>query len=176
MKFVCIDFETANSSRVSMCAAGLAIFSNGKLVRSKHWLVKPPAGHDHFSPFNIGIHGITPEHVRKAPLFTGIMDEFLDLIKQGEFVAAHNAGFDMSVLRRTLEHFDRQMPAFEHRCTCRLARKVWPDLPNHRLNTVIAHIGHRFRHHNAEEDAIAAGYVIRAATLRSSIREKTCHE
>jgi hypothetical protein len=32
MNFISLDFETANPSRVSICAAGLAIFENGKLT------------------------------------------------------------------------------------------------------------------------------------------------
>ncbi len=42
MNFVSLDFETANHSRVSICAAGLAVFENGVLTESLYWLVKPP--------------------------------------------------------------------------------------------------------------------------------------
>lgn len=33
------------------------------------------------------------------------------------------------------------------------ATRVWPDLYNHTLDTVSAHIGHRFKHHNVKADA-----------------------
>ena len=48
MNFASIDFETANTSRVSICAAGLAVFENGVLTESLYWLVKPPKGHGWF--------------------------------------------------------------------------------------------------------------------------------
>jgi hypothetical protein len=40
--------------------------------------------------------------------------------------------------------------------------RVWPDLPNHQLHTLAAHVGHSFRHHHAAEDAEAAGQVLLA--------------
>ncbi len=41
MNITCIDFETANSSRVSICAAGLAVFEDGELTETPYWLVRP---------------------------------------------------------------------------------------------------------------------------------------
>ena len=45
-------------------------------------------------------------------------------------------------------------------CTFHLARRVWPELPNHRLHTLAAHIGLEFRHHHAQADVEAAGRVL----------------
>ncbi len=45
MKITSIDFETANPSRVSICAAGVSMFEHGQLVESLYWLVRPPRGH-----------------------------------------------------------------------------------------------------------------------------------
>jgi DNA polymerase-3 subunit epsilon len=42
----------------------------------------------------------------------------------------------------------------------RVAERIWPDLPDHRLNTLAAHIGHEFHHHHAQSDAEAAGRVL----------------
>ena len=43
-----LDFETANPSRASICAAGLAVFVDGKLTEAPYWLVRPPKGHGMF--------------------------------------------------------------------------------------------------------------------------------
>ncbi|MDY2882263.1 MAG: hypothetical protein SOT71_06380 [Romboutsia timonensis] len=32
MKFVCLDFETANSSRSSVCAIGISVYENGEMI------------------------------------------------------------------------------------------------------------------------------------------------
>ncbi len=170
MKIASIDFETANHSRVSMCAASVAVFEDGVLVESPYWLVKPPQGHGWFLPeWTRDLHGISHVDVRHAPEFSHIADEFLTRLTSADIVVAHNARFDMEVLRQTLDHFQLPRPAFRYLCTCTLASRVWPELPNHRLNTVAAHIGHEFRHHHAQDDAVAAGEVMLAMMKRLEI-------
>jgi DNA polymerase-3 subunit epsilon len=79
-----------------------------------------------------------------------------------DIVVAHNAQFEISALRATLSHFGFVSPEFDYLCTCRLARRVWSELPNHRLSTLMAHIGHDFCHRHAQSDAEAAGRVLLA--------------
>ena len=79
-----------------------------------------------------------------------------------DFVIAHKASFDIEHLREILNYFGLACPAFDYICTCNLARRVWPELPNHKLNTLAAHIGHDFQHHQARSDAEAAGRVLLA--------------
>ena len=68
----------------------------------------------------------------------------------------------MRVLKHTLEQFNLPCPDFQCLCTCRLAKRVWPELPNHQLSTLASHIGHQFQHHHAQSDAEAAGRVLLA--------------
>lgn len=164
MKIASIDFETANHSRASMCAASVAVFEDGVLVESPYWLVKPPKGHGWFlEEWTEEIHGISHLDVLHAPEFPQIAAEFLERLTSADIVIAHNARFDMDVLKQTLDHFHLPKPRFSHLCTCTLARRVWPELSNHRLNTIAAHIGHEFQHHHAQADAVAAGHVMLAA-------------
>lgn len=165
MNFISLDFETANPSRVSVCAVGLAVFEAGRLAESFYRLVRPPAGHDGFHPRFVACHGLTPWDVRDAPEFPALAAEVLTRLTRGGVVVAHNAAFDIPHLRAVLDHFGLARPAFDYLCTCQLARRVWPDLVNHRLNTLAAHIGLDFRHHHAQADAEAAGHVL-AAMLR----------
>lgn len=170
MKIASIDFETANHSRVSMCAASVAVFEDGALVESPYWLVKPPKGHGWFlEEWTEEIHGISHLDVLHAPEFPQIAAEFLECLTSADIVIAHNARFDMEVLRQTLDHFDLPKPSFSYLCTCALARHVWPELPNHRLNTLAAHIGHEFRHHHAQDDAVAAGKIMLAMMKRFEV-------
>lgn len=160
MNFVSIDFETANPSRISICAAGLAVFENGVLTESLYWLVKPPKGYGWFREDFIECHRLTHLDVLNAPEFPAIAPEFLARLTRADFVIAHNAEFDISHLRETLDYFGLAQPAFNYVCTCRLARRVWPELPNHKLSTVSGHIGLEFNHHHAQADAEAAGQVM----------------
>jgi DNA polymerase-3 subunit epsilon len=163
MNFASIDFETANHSRVSICAAGIAVFENGTLTESCYWLVRPPKGKGWFLPeFTDNCHGLTWFDVQDAPEFPAIALELLPLLTRADIVIAHNAQFDIGVLRATLNHFGLACPEFDFLCTWRVASRIWPELPNHQLNTLAAHIGHDFHHHHAQSDAEAAGWVLLA--------------
>jgi len=163
MTITSIDFETANHSEVSICAAGMAVMEDGNLAESPYWLVKPPKGHGWFlEEFTKNCHGLTYLDVLDAPEFPAIAPEFLARLAQADIVVAHNAAFDMRLLRGTLQHFGLTYPVFDYVCTLRLSRRVWPELPNHQLHTVAAYIGHEFQHHNAQSDAEAAGRVLLA--------------
>jgi DNA polymerase-3 subunit epsilon len=162
MNFTCLDFETANPSRVSICAAGLAVFEKGQLTEAPYWLVRPPKGYGWFHEAFIDCHGLTHRDVLDAPEFPAITPDLLAWLTQTDLVIAHNASFDMGHLRETLDHFGLPRPDFNYVCTCQLARRVWPDLPSHGLKALTAHIGHRFNHHHAQADAEAAGRVLLA--------------
>jgi DNA polymerase-3 subunit epsilon len=163
MTITSIDFETANYSRASICAAGIAVFEHGTLAEAPYWLVRPPKGHGWFLPeFTENCHALTWFAVQDAPEFSAIAPAFLERLTRADIVIAHNASFDIGVLRATLDHFGLACPAFDYLCTYRVAARIWPDLPNHKLDTVAAHIGHEFHHHNAQADAEAAGRVLLA--------------
>jgi DNA polymerase-3 subunit epsilon len=98
----------------------------------------------------------------EAPEFPVIAPEFLARLTRADLVIAHKADFDLRKLRGTLQHFGLTCPAFDYACTCVIARRIWPDLPNHQLDTLAAHIGHLFNHHHAKDDAEAAGRVLLA--------------
>ena len=162
MTITSIDFETANHSHVSICAAGLAVFVDGVLTETPYWLVRPPKGHGWFRDDFIECHGLTHLDVLDAPEFSAIAPEFLARLTRSDLVIAHNASFDLPRLRATLNHFGLACPEFEYLCTCQLAKRVWPELPNHQLSTLAAHIGHEFNHHHAQADAETAGRVLLA--------------
>jgi DNA polymerase-3 subunit epsilon len=163
MTITSLDFETANRSRASICAAGMAVFENGTLAEAPYWLVRPPKGHGWFLPeFTEECHGLTWFDVQDAPEFSVIAPELLERLTRADLVIAHNASFDIGALRATLDHFGLACPEFDYVCTCRIAKRIWPDLPNHKLNTLAAHIGHEFHHHHAQSDAETAGRVLLA--------------
>ena len=173
MKFVAIDFETANYCAAGICAAGAATFEDGTLTDSKYWLIRPPKGAGWFHDKLIAVHGITHETVRKCPEFPEIAPEFFARVAAADIVIAHHASFDMRKLRATAKHFRLEIPPFDSLCTLALARAVWPKplLPNYDLATVAAHIGHQFRHHHAGEDAEAAGRILLAMMQEKGVVE-----
>ena len=101
LDFVALDFETANSSRASACSIGLVKVQFGQIVAKKSILFKPPVGFDEFNGWNIAIHGITPAMVADRPRFEAVWPEISSFIGD-QIVVAHNASFDISVLRASL--------------------------------------------------------------------------
>jgi DNA polymerase III epsilon subunit-like protein len=73
----------------------------------------------------------------------------------GRTLLAHNASFDISVVRNTCDVYGLPYPEFDYLCTVKLARQSWPDLTSGRLNDVCDYLGIQFKHHDASEDAYA---------------------
>ncbi|MCC0809358.1 3'-5' exonuclease [Methylobacterium sp. W2] len=160
MTTLAIDFETANERRDSACAVGLAWIEGGAVVRRESRLIRPREMR--FSPGNIRVHGILPADVRQKPEFPDVMAEFLADLSSG-LVLAHNAGFDMGVLRASLHSYGMAVPAFASLCTLQIARKVFPAPEGCGLGKVAARLGIRFEHHDAGEDAYACAEIALAA-------------
>lgn len=160
LDFTAIDFETATKSYHSACSVAIVEVRGGNVVDSFYTLIKPPGMR--FSSVNIGIHGITQSMVEKAQDFAGVWPT-LEGYLRGRVVVAHNAVFDMAVLRASLTAHHLPPPRFYQCCTVQIARRVWPDLPNHKLNTVGDFLRIAFRHHDALEDATACAAIPIAA-------------
>jgi len=153
MDFITIDFETATADRHSPCEIGLTFVENNKIVESKSWLIKP-FSFPYFDPFNIMIHGIKPVDVADKPEFPELWNIIRPLI-ENKFLIAHNAGFDFSVLRRTLEYYELDFPELEYACSYIFSKQVWKGLPAYDLKT-LCHIHNiKLNHHRAESDSIA---------------------
>lgn len=156
MNFTAIDFETANGQRNSACSLGLVRVENGVIVESKDWLISPPEMY--FHPMNVSIHGITEEDVMNKPSFNYIWEEVENYL-HGEMVIAHNASFDVSVLRACLKTYDIRFPEFDYMCTVQISRNIWPNMPNHKLNTMAHLFNIPLRHHDALEDTLACAKI-----------------
>lgn len=152
MDFITLDFETANSQRDSPCEIGLTFVRGGQIVETKSWLIKPL--NNEFDHFNISIHGIRPEQVADKPEFNELWTEIKPLI-ENKFLIAHNAGFDMSVLRRTLEAYKLPYPTFNYSCSYIFSKKVWHGLPGYDLKTLCKVNNIDLKHHRAAADSKA---------------------
>lgn len=167
MNAVCIDFETANRFRGSVCSVGYAIIDNGSITKTGSYYVKPHSDYYYFDPFNIMIHGITERDVKHAPEFDSIYLKLLSYFTES-IIVAHNASFDISVLRHVLNLYEIPYPEVEYICSCKIAAKVWPGLQNYKLNTVCNHLAINFNHHVAEDDAIACAKVLLSAVKENN--------
>ncbi|MBB3999320.1 3'-5' exonuclease [Aureimonas pseudogalii] len=156
MTVVAIDFETANAARSSPCAVGLAFVEGGVVTRRAYHLIRPRDMR--FDPMNIRVHGIRPRDVEDAPEFPAVFESFADEL-DGALVLAHNASFDLGVIRETAGLYGLAHPAFASLCTVSVARRLWPDMPSRRLSALAARFEVGFTHHHAGEDAYACARI-----------------
>jgi DNA polymerase-3 subunit epsilon len=170
LDFTAIDFETANGSPASPCAVGLVKVRDAKIVDTFAVLIQPPSPNDWFSEFNIKVHGIRPSDVSDAPSWAEALSIMLAFIGDDALVA-HNAGFDMGVLKESARLIDAELPALAYACSLMIARKTY-NLESYRLNAVAYAIGHEeFEHHDALADADACARIIIHAADRHSVDE-----
>lgn len=157
MDFCGIDFETACGARGGACSVALVRVRNGKVTETWHSLINPPEWMTFREDFT-DIHGLTRETVCSSPAFDVLWPEMKAFIGE-DFLVAHNAPFDRNVLAGCLEYYniDDALPRFE--CSLKAARKKWPELESHALDTVCEYLGFELDHHQALSDAVACSRI-----------------
>jgi DNA polymerase-3 subunit epsilon len=161
MDFTAIDFETANSFRGSPCAVGLVRVRDGAVVDQQRWLIRPPEAVDHFDAFNTSLHGISAADVAGAPRWASILPDIVNYIG-GDLLVAHNAGFDIGVMRSACAVDGLDWPATRFLCTLVLSRHAL-SLPSYRLPFVAEAVGvDVVDHHDPLADALAVVGIARA--------------
>ena len=158
VRIIALDFETACPGPGNACQIGLAWIEGERVTRVESRLIKPRDMRFTFT----WCHGITADHVWDQPEFPEIIEEFREEL-DGALVLAHNAGFDAAVMRGCAEIYDVAQPDMTWLCTLKIAREVWPDLKSKSLGNLAKHLGLRFQHHHAGEDAMVCGWVAIAA-------------
>ncbi|MDR2509271.1 MAG: 3'-5' exonuclease [Spirochaetaceae bacterium] len=164
MNFVSIDFETADISRESACSVGLVKFINGKKADFFYSLIRPP--YLYIRPDFTEIHGLTVDDVKDAPTFADIWESAVKPFIGGLPLAAHNAQFDMGVLRAAMEWYGIELPIQPYLCTLKMARRVWPELESHALSALAGTFGIVYDAHNALEDAETCGKLVQMAAKK----------
>ncbi len=156
LNFVAIDFETANSNYSSICQIGLVFFEKGKIVKEESQLINPET---HFDGMNINIHGITPEKVEGSPSFTEFYPELFNRIN--EQVVIHHQPFDHSAYCQACELHGLEESNTYWLNNAAVVRRVWEQFrtKGYGLKNVAKYLGIKFKHHDACEDARAAGLI-----------------
>jgi DNA polymerase-3 subunit epsilon len=157
MRFIAVDLETANPRMSSICQIGVVAFENGREVGADERLVDP---RDYFDPYNVAVHGITEADVRGAPCFSELHD-WLCQQTSGQIVACHTH-FDRVALTQACASKQLKALPCNWLDTAQVARRAWTQFARagYGLANVAAHLGIELRHHDALEDARAAGLIL----------------
>lgn len=165
LNYVAIDFETANTFANSACSVGLVRFIDGKEDASLYSLIRPAKLY--FIPeWTEEIHHISYDDVRNKPQFPEAWDTlvapFLDQVP-GLPLVAHNACFDMNVIRSCMDYYGMSLPSLCYFDSLKVAQRTWPRLENHRLTSLGEKFLIQYDAHNALEDSLTCGKIIRLA-------------
>src|SRR5699024_4882676 len=103
--------------------------------------------------------GITDDMVKDAPQIGEVLKDFYEWSKDTVLVA-HNASFDIGFLNQGYKKVNIEKIKDPVIDTLELARFLFPELKNHRLNTLCKHLDVDLsQHHRAIYDAEATGYL-----------------
>jgi DNA polymerase III subunit epsilon len=164
MEFVAIDFETANPSYASICQIGFAHYLGSALIDEWKSYVDPE---DYFHPMNVRVHGIDFPMVQGAPRLPDLHSDIMRWLA-ARVVVSHTA-FDRVALQQALGKYGLPVPDCRWLDSSLVARRTWTECAyaGYGLASVCRLIGHDFAHHDALEDAKAAGQVVIAACADS---------
>lgn len=158
MTFTAIDFETANNKRTSACQIGLVLVKDGKITKEFSSFIKPVPNY-FLSWFTDEIHGIDKETVVNAPTFPELWEKISGFIENAPVIVAHNAPFDMGVLKACLDSHNITATLPVYLCTVKESRIKLPNLRDHRLSTICNYFDISLDHHEALSDARAAAEI-----------------
>jgi DNA polymerase-3 subunit epsilon len=156
--FIALDVETANADFGSVCSIGLVHFRTGGVFKSLTILVDPE---DEFDPVNIGIHGIRPEHVIGKPNMAKVLPVIGEALQDA--VIVHHSPFDRTALGRAAGRYGTGGLPCIWLDTLQVARQTWQEFRGdggYGLANLARAFGIDFRHHDAAEDARAAGLLM----------------
>lgn len=152
LDFAVIDFETATHQKASACEIGVCVVEKGEIVLSKSWLIQPPS--NKYERGNIHIHGITPDMTAFVSEFPEVWEEVYEIIED-KLVVAHNADFDMGVLKAECDLYGVENVVFRYMCSLKIARKAIPYLDSYKLDSICDYLNiDSSGHHRAENDCI----------------------
>jgi DNA polymerase III subunit epsilon len=165
--FIALDVETANSDFASICSIGLVHFRAGEVFKSLTILVDPE---DNFSPANIAIHGIRPEDVAGKPTMAKVFPVISSALVNTAIV--HHSPFDRTALVRAATRCGTDGLPCTWLDSLQVARRAWDGLGSsggYGLKNLATLFGIDFRHHDAAEDARAAGLIVLRAIADTSV-------
>lgn len=154
IEFCAIDLETTgvNPYRDAICEIGMVRFkyNDEKIIKSFSTLINPRRA----IPAEVTIiHGITDSMVENSPYIETQMDEILGFIGKRPLVI-QNPRFDLSFLQLAFKKIGKKFEPGIVYDTVSLAKFVFPDLKNHKLETVCRYLNYECSFHRALDDAV----------------------
>lgn len=135
-KFVAIDIETTGLSPFAneLIEVSAIKYEGNRKIDMFSTLIKPKTK----IPYHITkITGITNDMVQNAPEVEDVMPKLLEFVG-GADIVAHNADFDYKFIQNYSNYGFSKNKVID---TVPIGRKLYPELPNHKLGTIARRIG-----------------------------------
>jgi len=156
MRYIVFDVETPNRANDRMSAIGITVVQDGRVEDEFFSFVDPET---HFDWFNTKLTGISARTVRDAPNFAALWEQVRPVMESGILVA-HNALFDMGVLKKCLRDYGIGWKSTaKYLCTVQAGRKLVPGI-SHSLNVMCEYYGIDLDHHKADSDSRACAEIL----------------
>lgn len=150
-RFIALDFETATHDKTTVCQIGAVIIKNWRIEKSSKTFINPLV--DEFNPICESITGIHLEDVQDAPLWTDIWPK-MDKVIGNSPIICHNYGTERTAIVKSGAKYNTPSD-YQYIDTLQLSRKLYPELPDHKLPTVLENVGLSIEnHHDALDDAV----------------------
>ncbi len=155
-RYIAFDVETPNRFNNRMSAIGITIIEDGIITRKLYSLINPETSFDYF---NTQLTGISAEMVQDKPAFPQIWNKIEPIMSSGVLVA-HNAPFDMSVLKCCLRNYGITWKTHvPYLCTVQIGRCILPKI-SHTLNSMCDYYGIELDHHHAGSDSLTCAEIL----------------
>ena len=155
-RFIVFDVETPNRFNNRISAIGITVIEDGEISDSFYSLVNPET---HFDYFNTRLTGISEESVMYSPTFPELWCQ-IEPIMASVILVAHNAVFDMGVLKKCLCDYNIDWKEnAPYLCTVQMGRRLLPKM-SHKLNVLCDYYGICLDHHKADSDSSACAEIL----------------
>lgn len=122
LDFIAVDFETATTKGRHPCQIGITVVKDGNIIQELSRFIQPP--NNRYDKICSEVHHITEEHTKNAPAFPAVWEEIKPLFDNA-FIVAHNASFDISILRSALDFYNISYPnILGYACTCDIFHRL----------------------------------------------------
>lgn len=156
-EFIVFDIETTGLSALNnkITEIGAVRIKDGEILEKFNTFANPGV---HIPEEITRLTGITDDMVAGAPGQKEAVEAFLDFAG-GKMLIAHNAGFDVSFIRKVSDDngLKFENPYLD---TVSMSRYVNPELSKHKLDVLADYFGlGDFNHHRASDDAEMLAYI-----------------
>ena len=168
--YAILDIENPNARGNSICSISILVIKNGKIIDKKYTLINPE---DRFDIRNSKINGIIESMVLDKPTFKEYWGNIKGILNDNVIIG-HNITYDLSVISKSLNRYDIDIPNFRYIDTLEISQK-YLKLDSYNLTSISEYLNYDYEAHNAFEDTKATYNLFEYLTENFAINDDFIH-